>query len=112
MATSNSHRTRAYWTWLLLTDLAARGETAATYGSYPGRITYQELTDRVGGMPVEIGPNVLELIASHCEQVDLPPLTGLVVNGATGKPGDKFRHPDQIPSIYTFKWERVGNPFS
>ncbi len=32
---------RAYWTWLLLTDLAARGGGSTAYGGdWPGRITY------------------------------------------------------------------------
>ena len=103
---------RAYWTWLLLTDLAARGSGSIAYGGkWPGRITYGALTDRVGGTAVSIGPTVLEMIASHCEQEGLPPLSGLVVNNDTGAPGDGFRRPDQIPAIYTFRWERVENPF-
>ncbi len=104
--------TRAFWTWVLLADLAARGRESTVYGQYPGRITYKELTERVGGAPINIGPTVLELIATHCEQEGLPPLTGLVVSGDTGKPSGGFRHPQEIPSIYTFKWERVENPFA
>ncbi len=112
MADKSTTEARAFWTWLLLTDLAARGRESAAYGQYPGRITYKELTDRVGGAPINIGPTVLELIASRCEQEGLPPLTGLVVSGDTGKPGGGFRHPRQIDDIYTFKWERIDNPFS
>ncbi len=54
---------------------------------------------------------MLEEIASYCEQESLPPLTGLVVGKDSGKPGSGFRQPDQIPAIYTFRWERVENPF-
>ena len=96
----------------MLTDLATRGRDSTDYGQFAGRITYTELTDRVGGAPVSIGPTILELIASHCEQEGLPPLTGLVVSATTGTPSSGFRHPEEIPSIYTFRWERVENPFN
>lgn len=111
MTTPNRHE-RAFWTWLLLTDLAARGRTSRPYGGqYPGRVTYQELADLVGGSPVEIGGNVLELVQEHCEEQGYPPLTGLVVSSTTGDPSRGFRHPSAKPAIYTFRWERVANPF-
>ena len=112
MTASVAQRARAFWTWLILSDLASRGRGSTAYGDLPGRITYTELARRVGGAAVEIGPNVLELIASDCEERNLPPLTGLVVSKATGKPSDGFRQPDRIPAIYTFRWERVANPFA
>ena len=113
MTNDTSLRKRAYLTWLLLADLAARGSDSTAYGSaWPGRITYSSLAERVGGTAAEIGPTVLEEIASYCEQEGLPPLTGLVVGKDSGKPGAGFRQPDQIPAVYTFRWERVENPFT
>ncbi len=113
MTSDPTIRSRAFWTWLLLSDLAARGSDSTAYDrNWPGRITYSALAARVGGTAAEIGPTVLEEIASYCEQGKLPPLSGLVVGKDSGKPGAGFRQPDQLPDIYTFKWERVDNPFA
>ena len=113
MADNASLRNRAYWTWLLLADLASRGSASTIHDSnWLGRITYSALAARVGGTAAEVGPTVLEEIASYCEQEGLPPLTGLVVGKDSGKPGTGFRQPDQVPAVYTFRWERVENPFA
>lgn len=70
---------RALQAWIILVGMAMRRETT----------TYKRLSVKMFGHEA---PGVLATILGHimyfCEQNALPPLTALVVNTETGRPGD------------------------
>jgi len=51
-------------------------------------ITYGELADYLGFKGAGVFAQLLDCIMRYCEKNGLPPLTCLVVNKATGVPGD------------------------
>ena len=101
-----NHEYRAWKAWPILTERAAQGE----------KITYKEL-----GHLIKVRPRVLGLslapIQDYCMDVDLPPLTILVINERTGKPGSGFIawSRDDIQGgtekVWGSDWNNVENPF-
>lgn len=69
---------RACQIWQILVGCAARRET----------MTYQDLVKRLGHNQPKVLAKQLGRIMHYCLQNKLPPLTVLVVNKNTGKPGD------------------------
>jgi hypothetical protein len=62
-------------------------------------VTYKELGHAIGLKEIELRnemPRVLEELAKACHAADEPPLTALVVNTNTGKPGSGW-HGDGKP---------------
>lgn len=98
--------------WGILTTLASEGEQSDRYHFWSGRVTYAELAEQLGTHERALVP-MLDLVMNHCRASGLPPLTGLVVLREAGVPGDGFppELTPHLPSIYTFRWERVENPF-
>jgi hypothetical protein len=68
---------RALQAWLILTGCAARRET----------LTYTQLCQRMGSGGVRTVGKILGRVMYYCQAASLPPLTILVVNKNTGRPG-------------------------
>lgn len=58
-------------------------------------LTYGELGRLIGYTHVGVIGNVLGPIMAYCERENLPPLTSIVVNEKTGKPGGRIQYPGQ-----------------
>jgi hypothetical protein len=69
----------AYRAWPILCELAAEESV----------ITYKDLGELIGIPQPRIG-RVLSVIQDYCLEAKLPPLTILVVNKATRRPGEGF----------------------
>lgn len=82
-----------------------------------GVITYKELGDSIG-IHHRVVNHVLGVIQTHCLHNRLPPLTILVVNKASGRPGTGFVawQVDDIDTglgeVYGKDWLSEGNPFA
>ena len=96
---------RAYRTWPILTECAARSST----------ISYGELGDAIGVHHRAIR-FILHHIQNYCIEANLPPLTILIVN-SSGLPGagfiahdlDDFQH--GLDTVYGKNWSEEQNPF-
>lgn len=73
-----TNEARACQIWQILVGCAARRETR----------TYQDLVNLLGHDQPKVLAKQLGRIMYYCSQNKLPPLTVLVVNKNTGKPGD------------------------
>jgi hypothetical protein len=75
--------------------------------------TYQHVADITGGVPIGLG-SVLELIMRYCEDKGMPPLTVLVVQSGSGKPGVGLltsRDADaDRERVYEFEWSKRPVP--
>jgi putative restriction endonuclease len=97
---------RAAKAWPVLSDIARKRAL----------ITYKQLGDDIGVHHRAIR-YVLDLIQTHCLENHLPPMTILVVNGDSGRPGDGFIawDADDIDSglrkVYARNWDVEENPF-
>lgn len=76
-------------------------------------LTYQMIAKACGVLPVSLG-DVLRPIQQFCTEHDLPPLTSIVVNKATGLPGDGFIADADVPKAqartFDFEWLTVDAP--
>lgn len=94
---------RASQTWPLLA-LAARNRQTLTY----------ELVGKLTSMHTAGVGSVLEPVQSYCILHDLPPLSALVVNKATGLPGLGFvaaaDAPRAFARVFEHDWLSVGCP--
>lgn len=75
-------------------------------------MTYQQLSQATGMFTGGLG-NVLALIQEYCKARQLPPLTVLVVQKDTGKPGPGFEGQDIAlaqAQVFNFDWLTHGNP--
>lgn len=94
---------RAAQAWSLLAFAACHRQT----------LTYELLAKLTGMHAAGLGA-VLEPIQSHCLLNDLPPLTALVVNKATGLPGTGFIAAADVPRefvrIFDHDWLAVACP--
>jgi len=86
--------------------------------------TYQELGEAVGAHRRTVLPRVLGRIRQMCLDNGWPALTALVVNKATGRPGEAFLDPwlprdadaaqrdakwqELVAEVYDFDWSSVG----
>lgn len=95
---------RACQIWQILVGCARRRETK----------TYQELAALLGHRQPKVLAKQLGRIMYYCSQNDLPPLTVLIVNKNSGKPGDglaltadrgKLRE-----RVYQYAWYDVVPP--
>lgn len=97
---------RAYKAWFELINTASLGKY----------ITYKELGHKIG-IHHRAVRYVLGLIQNYCMDNELPPLTILVINQDTGKPGDGFiawdieNTEDGVKKVYNYNWKRMNNPF-
>lgn len=76
--TNPTTESRACQIWQILVGCATRRET----------ITYQRLVEHLGHSQPKVLAKQLGRIMHFCSQHRLPPLTVLVVNKTSGKPGD------------------------
>lgn len=106
MKTKINQEERAYKAWNVLTNSAKNRSL----------ITYKELGDKIGVHHRSIR-YVLGLIQDYCMDNEYPPLTILVINQDTGKPGDGFvawdieNSEDGVKKVYNYNWTKSNNPF-
>ncbi len=92
--------------WPHLTKAAAAG-TLLTYG---------DLAPLIETNPLNVG-EALGPIQFYCMDARLPPLTAIVVNKATGRPGAGFiawdadHFSDAAAAVFGHDWSRLENPF-
>ena len=96
---------RARSIWPVLSEIASKGEL----------ITYKKLANAIN---IHVRPLrfALEVVQDKCRDLNLPPLTSLVVNAQTGVPGsgnsiqlEDFQN--ALKTIYGFDWKSKSNPF-
>ncbi len=89
--------------WSVLA-LAARNRQILTY----------DLLSKLIGVPPQGLANGLDQVQRYCMQKDLPPLTILVVNKDTGRPGEGFVAVQDIPKnqvkVFEYDWVTHGAP--
>jgi len=98
---------RAYRTWSILTQYAAR-KSSITYGQIGKRLGIHHRPTRF----------ILDLIQNYCLEEKLPPLTVLAVNQGTGLPGlgfiawdvDNLEQGRQ--QVFSHPWSSFKNPFT
>lgn len=93
---------RALQMWIILVACAHNRQT----------LTYSHLAERIGYKDVRPIGQVLDYIWHYCNQHDLPPLTGIVVNKNTGLPGGgmgDYTLADQ-ETVFSFNWYNVIPP--
>lgn len=79
-------------------------------------LTYTDLTKAADTTPRNVGL-ALGPIQAFCQRAELPPLTGLVVNRITRKPGIGFIAGDRddqnswLKVVYDEDWSQIANPF-
>ncbi len=101
-------RERACRAWPILIQEASLGHRQITYG---------QLSHRLGihHRPIRY---VLDLIQRYCMQNRLPPLTVLVVNQYTRRPGSGFIGCNSyeidrcIERVLGYPWSSISNPFA
>ena len=98
--------TRAAKIWDALVPVAATKKTT----------TYKELSEAINVHPRALR-HALEFVQVKCAEMELPPLTSLVVGSATGLPGaGNSVEPKNLKSayeqIFSFAWNKEENPFS
>ena len=95
---------RACQIWQILVGCAARRETR----------TYQDLAHLLGHKQPKVLAKQLGRIMYHCSQNALPPLTVLIVNKTTGKPGDGLALSADIGKlrerVYQHNWYGIVPP--
>lgn len=100
---SLSNPERAAQIWHILIAAARQRQT----------FTYKMISDLTGAFPAGLGV-VLGHIMRHCERHALPPLTVLVVQSATGKPGEglltSHDHDADRERVFAHEWYQVRPP--
>lgn len=103
-----NHVERAFRAWPVLTKMAKQSEPTITYGDLAASIGIHHRAVRY----------VLGVIQDHCLAEKLPPLTILVVNAGSDRPGPGFVAwdaddlPAGIAQVQHHPWDRMTNPFS
>jgi hypothetical protein len=91
--------------WTVLTGVAAKRST----------ITYGELAPLIGLIHHRPVKFVLSEIQNHCLRARLPPLSIMVVNNNSRRPGAGFIAEQDLSagftSVYEYDWQRQTNPF-
>ncbi len=101
-----NHLTRAFNAWNVLNEISSGGK----------KISYRDLASSIG-IHYRALRYVLEPIQCYCLENQLPPLTILVVNRQTDKPGAGFIAwnqndlKDGLDKVWTFNWANEQNPF-
>lgn len=95
---------RALQAWIILAGYAHRHET----------LTYTQLCDLMDyGNPRRLG-NILGRVMYFCQAADLPPLTILVVNKKTGRPGvglALYKDRDVLRQrVFNYRWFMMVPP--
>lgn len=93
---------RALQIWIILANCAQNRQT----------LTYSDLATRIGYQDVRPLGQVLDYVWHYCNQHDLPPLTGLIVNKNTGLPGEgmgDYTLADQ-EIVFKYNWYNVVPP--
>lgn len=97
---------RACKAWNVLSDFAINKKL----------LSYKELGIKTG-IHHRAVKHVLSLIQDYCMDNGYPPLTILVVNQNTGKPGGGFiawdieNSEDWVNKVYDYNWKSLNNPF-
>jgi 5-methylcytosine-specific restriction protein A len=99
----------AFKAWPILVESAENKKT----------IFYSDLAERIGfpaNLPTYKTNEFLEEIQIFCKNNSLPPLSGIVVNKNTGKPGMGFSEGRENPDndrirVESFEWRKISNPF-
>lgn len=97
---------RALQIWSVLV-LAAMKQSILSYSKLSG----------LTGLPAQSLGSLLGRVAWFCERKHFPPLTVIVVNGPTGRPGDEYPGSDDPLKIlsdqnrvFVFDWVGKGAP--
>lgn len=94
---------RAWQVWPLLTFAAVHRQL----------LTYDILARHTGMHAAGFGP-ILEHIQSYCLEHGLPPLTVIVVNKASGRPGEGFVAASDLPqaflNVFDYDWNSTSCP--
>jgi hypothetical protein len=107
MADGRDWRVEAGRVWPVLVELAQQRRT----------ITYKEMTERTGIFWRSLR-YPLDLIGRHVHRVGLPPLTIVIVNGDTDRPGSGIvgTKPADFEKdrdrVFDHDWSKVPNPFA
>ena len=100
---SMSHPERAIQMWHMLIA-AARNRQTLTYGI---------VSEATGVFPAALG-EILSYLMRYCDREQLPPLTVLVVQTSTGKPGDGLLtstdHDGDRERVFNLNWYRLLPP--
>lgn len=92
---------RALQIWQVLSGAARNRQT----------LTYEMLDDLIGMGGAYVLSPPLNLVAKHCRQHDLPPLTVLVVGKATGEPGAGYAAVSGVgvdrEQVFNYAWYRL-----
>lgn len=103
-ATSESIETRAVQIYPILLAAAAQRST----------ITYIQLAKLLGFKGAGVFNKMLGCLMHWCADNQLPPLTSLVVNAATGLPGDGLTRLNDLHSdrekVFAFEWYKLVPP--
>ena len=91
-------RIKAGKIWPMLVEIASAKKTS----------TYVELGPKLGIVRRNLTPP-LEVIAKHCERMNWPPLTAIVVSADGPVPAE---HQEVLTRVHEFDWARVKNPFA
>lgn len=101
---NSSNASRALQIWLILIAKAHNRQT----------ITYGMLADMMGFKGAGMLGGILDYIMKYCDQNQLPPLTVLVENKETGKPGSGLTtiadsNKDRL-AVFDYNWFNVIPP--
>ena len=100
---SLTHPERAVQIWHMLIAAARQRQT----------LTYKIVSEATGAFPAALG-DILGYLMRWCEREKLPPLTVLVVQTGTGKPGASLLtsadHDADRERVFEFSWYRVRPP--
>jgi len=96
----------AYQVWPILTKVALKGES----------ITYMKIATRLGYPTANPIRHPLAVIQEYCIEKEFPPLTILVVNDKSGKPGSGFIAwlgdlEQGRQRVFNFEWDKIEIPF-
>ena len=94
---------KAYLTWDILADCAAREEPT---------IYYSELGQKIDVTPLNVRL-ALSKIQDYCLEEKLPPLTVLAISKASQKPSSGYKGDNsEVNEVQKYEWEKLDNPFS
>ena len=89
--------------WLILIGKASNRQT----------LTYGQLSELLGFEGAGTLAGMLGHVVYYCQQNDLPPLTALVVNQNSGRPGEGYPGTDpdlDREAIFSFDWYGIYPP--
>jgi len=94
---------RAVQIYIILMGYATRAET----------LTYKDLAGHIGYDGAGVFAQTLDMIQNWCQHHQLPLLTAIVVNSATGEPGDGLLAEDfseEQNKVFVYNWYGITVP--